>query len=350
MKRFAYLFSLTTTAVFLAFMAFTGCEGPAGPPGADGANGADGKDGVDANATCTQCHNESTEVFVKSLQASVSVHMTGGNFERNSADCAACHTHEGFIDRKDAGTMAASAAVENPSPINCRTCHKIHETYTSDDFAIRYPDPVELWVGGETVDIGDANICANCHQPRIPDPMFAASGDDVTITNSRYGPHHGPQAATLWGTGAFEVAGSKSYPTPGSHPHAGAGCTACHMAPAFGDQAGGHTLNMTYVSHGATDDFITGCTQCHSSIEDFDYNNVQADVEDLIDSLHNVLVGKGYIDASSGLVAGTPLTVSPAVAGYIYNYYFLEEDRSLGVHNPPYVMALLTNTLEALNQ
>jgi hypothetical protein len=32
-----------------------------------------------------------------------------------------------------------------------------------------------------------------------------------------------------------------------------------------------------------------------------------------------------------------------------YNWIGLVEDRSLGVHNPKYISALLINTLEALN-
>jgi hypothetical protein len=341
MKRLAYLLSLTTAAVFLAFMAFTGCEGPAGPPGADGL------DGMDANATCTQCHNENTDIFVKSLQASVSKHMTGGNFERNDAECAACHTHEGFIERMDAGEMEASAAIENPSPTNCRTCHKIHETYTSADLELRYPEPVSLWVNDVTVDLGAGNICANCHQPFIPDPMFGTGLGDKVITDSRFGPHHGPQSAMVWGTGAYEVAGSKSYPTPGGHPHAGAGCTQCHMPPAFGIQAGGHTLKMVYESHGHEADYTAGCTMCHEGIEEFDYHGLQTEVAELIDSLHGVLMGMGILD-EDGLVDNTPLTVSSEMVGYIYNYKFVEEDLSRGVHNPRYSVALLTNTLEAL--
>jgi hypothetical protein len=30
------------------------------------------------------------------------------------------------------------------------------------------------------------------------------------------------------------------------------------------------------------------------------------------------------------------------------NYITLEEDRSSGIHNPPYFVALLTNSIEAL--
>lgn len=347
MKRFTYLLSFTLTAFFLAAVVIIGCEGPAGPAGADGADGQDGQDGVDANATCTQCHKDDTEVFVRELQAANSKHMTGGAFERSDADCAACHTHEGFLDRMESGEMEASADIKNPSPPNCRTCHKIHINYDYSDFAIRYPDPVDLWINDVTVDLGVSNQCANCHQPRIPDPMFTVGGDSINITNSRWGPHHGPQSAMLWGTSAYEVAGSASYPTPGSTQHAGAGCKQCHMPDAYGNQAGGHTFAMSYEYHGSEEDWIAGCTDCHSSIEDFDYNDVQTTVAELTDSLHHVLMAKGLLD-EDGLVANTPQKVSAEEAGFIYNFLFIEDDLSMGVHNPGYAQALLKNSLEAL--
>ncbi len=151
MKRFTYLFSLTTVAFFLAFTVFTGCEGPAGVAG------------IDANETCTVCHNDNSGLLAKQVQHSNSGHMTGGNFERSDADCAACHTHEGFMDRMESGEMEAIADIKNPTPPNCRTCHMIHSAYDSTDWTLTYTDPVELWVNGVTVDVGAGNLCAQEH-------------------------------------------------------------------------------------------------------------------------------------------------------------------------------------------
>jgi len=353
MKRFTYLLSLTLSAFVVAAVAFIGCEGPAGPagtPGADGADGADGTDGVDANATCTECHDESTDIYVKRLQAANSKHLTGGDFERSDKDCAACHTHEGFLDRMESGEMEASADVANPSPQNCRTCHKIHINYDASDFALRYPGPVTLWANDVTIDVASGNICANCHQPRLLEPGYTIGGDSVSITNSRWGPHHSPQSAMLWGTTAYEVAGSVSYPDPGGRMHAQVGCTECHMPDAYGNQAGGHTLNMTYEYHGSDADWVAGCTGCHTGIEDFDLNGVQTQVSTLLDSLHHVLMDEGLLDEDGLLVASSssPLKVSPEEAGVIHNFLFVESDLSTGVHNSAYAIALLKNSLESL--
>ncbi|MBL7113852.1 MAG: hypothetical protein ISS19_18080 [Bacteroidales bacterium] len=337
MRKYLYYLGLGLSIFALAIcMNLTSsCEGPAGVAGED------------ANESCVQCHNDATQVLAKQLQTANSGHMTGGNFERSDFDCASCHTHEGFLDRMESGEMEASADISNPTPQNCRTCHTIHINYDSTDFALRYTDPVTLWVNDVTVDFGTGNLCTNCHQPRIIDPMPTPGGGDVTITSSRYGPHHGPQSAVIWGTGAFELAGSQTYAAPGSNAHVNAGCITCHMAEAYGNQAGGHTFRMGYEYHDELEPNLAGCLGCHSSIESFDYNDVQTEIEELFDSLGNVLVNKGFLKASGSVVTGT---YDSDDAGVILNYKYIEEDKSMGIHNPKYVEALLVNSLEHLTK
>ena len=38
------------------------------------------------------------------------------------------------------------------------------------------------------------NLCSQCHQGRTLSPKPVPGGAQVTITSSRYGYHHGPQA------------------------------------------------------------------------------------------------------------------------------------------------------------
>ena len=349
MKKISFTFATAAIVFSLGIgMSFlTSCEGPAGPAGQDGQNG---KDGVDANATCIQCHNDKTRVLAKMMQTSNSGHQTGTSYERSTADCAPCHTHQGYLDVLASGEMEASGDISNPVPANCRTCHMIHENYDSTDFALRTTAAVDLWINNASVDLGNSNVCVSCHQPRIPDPMPAMGGGDVTITSNRWGPHHGTQSAIVWGTAGYEVAGSVSYPESGSSAtHYSAGCATCHMAEPFGAFAGGHSFNMTYDYHGHETDLVVGCQKCHSSIEDFDYHNVQTDVEALVTQLEDKLVTAGIVDQASGLVnasSSTPLVISADQAGALMNYYMVSEDRSMGIHNPPYVKALLQNSIE----
>jgi len=344
----------------LAFVALVAvaCEGPQGPQGPEGLQGAQGDvgpqgpAGVDANANCTQCHVNDTRIFAREVQYNASVHRLGGNFERGgSASCAACHTHEGFVERIASGEMAPDSGFPNPSPINCRTCHMIHTTYTDADWAFTATDPVELWIGAGTVDFGEGNLCANCHQARTLSPVPVIDGADVNITSTRWGYHHGPQSLTLGGVGYMEFSGSMVI-TGGPSTHGDVdvnedGCITCHMATAYGNQAGGHTWNMSYDLHGTEEDNIAGCLTCHSSaLEDFEYHGVHADVEAMLDSLQVLLTNIGIYNPATGL-ANTGTWPANVAAAYL-NWETAEEDRSHGIHNPPYITAVLNNTIEVL--
>lgn len=352
MKRFTYLLSLTIAAFAVAAIGMVGCEGPAGPPGQ---NGTDGTNGADMDATCKVCHNETSDLLAKQSQAAASAHLMGGNQARSEADCAACHTHEGYLDRMASGEMAAAMDIMDPTPPNCRTCHNIHNAYAEADYELRYPGKVTLWINDVEMDFGAGNTCANCHQPRVPNPMPVLGGDSISITSPYWGPHHGSQSAMLWGTAGYELTGTESYPTAGSSTHASAGCTKCHMVsvPEYGSQAGGHTFNMTYESHGHHVDNISACTTCHTSLEDdFDHHGKMTETIALTNSLKTILIDKGWVSASSGRVNvnfGSSITLSADNAGAMLNYFMVAEDKSKGIHNPAYTTALLKNSIQSLN-
>lgn len=339
-KGFTLTAGLVILAVGFTMSFFSSCEGPAGDPGAD------------ANETCTQCHNNETLVLAAMVQHSNSGHQNGTSFERSTAECAPCHTHQGRLEVESTGAQETASDVSNPLPANCRTCHMIHENYDESDFALRATEPVSLWTNDVTVDVGKGNACVGCHQPRTPDPMPEMGGGNVTITSSRWGPHHGTQSAMLWGTAGYEVAGSESYPTAGGHPHAGAGCTTCHMAEPFGAFAGGHSFHMTYEYHGSETEHLVGCQGCHSSIEEFDHNGASTEIATLLDDLWAALLAQDYVSDANGLLnasSGSPLVIPADHAGAILNYYLVSEDGSMGVHNPGYIKALLQNSIEIFN-
>ena len=78
---------------------------------------------------------------------------------------------------------------------------------------------------------------------------------------------------------------------------------------------------------------------------------LQGEVADLMNQLGTRLNELGliednleYVNARSG-----DLEVTNEQLGIIWNYRYLLEDQSMGVHNPTYAKALLINSLEALN-
>ena len=194
----------------------------------------------------------------------------------------------------------------------------------------------------EEPQIGKGNLRVNCHQFREVLPLPVIGGGDVSITSSRWGPHHGPQGNNVWGVGGYLVAGSKSYPAAGSAGHVEAGCNTCHMAnqPYGATASGGHTFNMTDGPDGSEN--IDACVSCHSTLEDFDYNGVQTMVDELVAALEVIFIEKGWIKEAGGLWTASsskPLVVTADEAGAMLNYKIITEDRSRGIHNPAYMVA-----------
>jgi hypothetical protein len=330
------------TALLFAVAILSGCT----KEGAAGKDGANGQDGADGTSGCIKCHDDSQSIFAAGIQWETSVHATGGNFERNSTDCAPCHTSQGFIEVCETGAMTTAEAINNPAPVNCYTCHKIHETYTEEDWALTSPEPVAFWINGVVSDQGKANQCAKCHQPRIPDPLPAPGGEDVTIGSPYWGPHHGPQAAVFAGTGGYEVAGSMAYTNSKHTDMVENSCVDCHMATAYGTQAGGHTMGTSYAYHGHMVVNEAGCVACH---EGDDLNamieTAAAAIDEKLAGLRSLLLEQGVLDSSNHAIPGA---MTADQAGGVINYLMILEDRSGGMHNSKYAKALLTNSAEAL--
>ncbi|MFQ6121998.1 MAG: hypothetical protein ACE5LA_02940, partial [Dehalococcoidales bacterium] len=316
-----------------------GPAGPPGPPGAAGPAGPTGSAGPPGTAVCSACHDDTTLIKARQVQWANSLHGSGSTFERNAASCAGCHTSQGFVARIAKGMDLAPEDVSNPAPINCRTCHQIHTNFTKDDFALTTTKPVKLLTTGDTFDMGEGNLCANCHQPRLAAPEVG--GGDVEITSPYWGPHHGPQSAILLGVAGY----GKSTGAGIHYSVVKEGCPVCHMADAYGAQAGGHTMSMEYIYHGHETPNLAGCETCHADIESFDRNGVQTEVEALLDELRELLIADGIMDDTDHAVPGT---YSAERAGALFNYLMVLEDRSDGVHNPAYAKALLQTAIDAL--
>lgn len=347
--------------LFLLFVALSGlmimsCEGPEGPTGPAGANGTngtngvdgvdgtngvdgtDGTDGVDGTTFCIQCHNLTHKNAIASMY-NTSGHASGEfvDYAGGRKACAKCHSNEGFVETQFTGRDTTAFDVQIPTPIGCTTCHSTHNSFDFEndgpDYALRTTAPIDLigWEG--TIDMGNAsNLCGTCHQPRRAAPEADANGN-FNITSSHYGPHHGPHVTVLFGMGGYEFDGIVAYPTPGSSQHyQSSTCVGCHMAEGENGQ-GGHSFWPSEASCS-----VTGCHT--SSVPD-----MTAEVHGLLDNLATLLRAKGVLDADNHLVPG----VYPVdIAGAYYNWIMLEEDRSLGVHNPKYFRALLTNSIAAI--
>jgi cytochrome c551/c552 len=376
MKRKYFPFSLLIALSLLAGI-IGGCEGPEGPPGPPGESSIAHLEGFAENINCGDCHNPDQDtvnyVWAKKYQWELSKHFFGGDFERNTASCAGCHTTEGFIEAMQGRDVTTHI---DASPPGCFACHSPH---ARGNFSLREESPVIL---NETVagsgeamfDYGKGNLCAQCHKPRtlspLPNPTRTAATDTITITSSRWYPHYGVQSQMLMGTGGFQFA---NYTYTGNSNHTDntvikqEGCISCHMADANAGSgiAGGHTMNINYTTtSGQPAYLLNGCTTsgCHTSAGfSVDYIGSSAFLtngmgthsatEALMDSLHTLLLDRGWITASGSINASgsNPLKIAPAdKAGALFNYFFVEHDLSKGSHNTRYTLELLLSSIEAL--
>jgi len=349
MKRvLTYLFA-AGMMISAASLMFTSCtkEGPQGPAGA---NGKDGEDGKDANATCTQCHNFSELVVAKIFQYDASQHATGSTTFENNTSCAPCHTSQGFQECLETGLWTTAEPIQNAAPVNCRTCHLIHDTYTATDWDLRTTAAFTGMIGlpvDMTTDGGDAsgNLCARCHQSRVANPQITDPTDDVTTltpTSKRYGPHHGPQSNMLAGLGGYEIIGGANLPN--SYHTGRTTCIDCHGAAGLGDYTGGHTLWMDSEEEGEN---LTGCniTACHDgNVDALDYEGKQTIIEEKLAELHAILEAEGIMDAAGYVIPNVPYTQK--VLAIVYNFKFVEEDRSMGIHNYKRALAMLQDGID----
>ncbi len=319
-------------------------EGPQGLQGIQGIQGVAGLMGGQGPAgdqTCQTCHNETTDLVAKSMQWELSTHGTGETWASRGprASCAGCHASEGLTARIETGVAFDSLPDDFPNATkqNCRTCHDIHTDFTEDDWGLSTDEAVTLLVSGQVFDGGAGNLCASCHQPRRGFlESYGVVDGMVDVNSSHWGPHHGVEANTLLGIGGY---GEPGEPTPGHYAENEDGvvtegtCATCHLGP---NQI--HTFEPTEAS--------CQIEACHDDVDDFDFNyeNVQEDVQALLDELGELLEVAGLQHDGHPVQGLWP----EAQAGALWNWIFVQEDQSLGVHNSEYIKALLEDSIAAL--
>lgn len=348
------LFIKGLTIFLFGMMLVFACEGPAGADGEqglageNGVDGVDGMDGANANAFCADCHNLEYRTEIKNAYA-LSVHAEGANvgYAGGRNACAKCHSHQGFHETLITGRDTTAANIPIPVAFNCETCHGFHATLDSTefpDYALNQTEPVVMMItqGTETLDLpGSGNLCAYCHQPRHRDgfPLDPANTSTThAITTTHWGPHHGPQSVIFMGEYGFEVSGSMSYPDEWKHQTKD--CAWCHMADAVTADHGGHTFTPD----------VAKCNSCHGDA--VDVAGLQTEIEGLVASLSTKLQSFNLVDAEGHIIKsadGKGADWTNDEAGVVFNYLIIEEDRSHGMHNYPYVKALLQNSIEKVD-
>jgi len=326
---------------------------------------------------CDDCHGDNPKHNIVWARDGYnhSAHKMNGNASYANGDgCQQCHTHEGFVEYTTKGKVDPKAYVQYPSQPNCNTCHNPHKT---GDLSVRTAKPVSL-ANGKEYNMGNSNLCVNCHQVRgtAPETAKPAAAEKIKIY---WGPHHGPQADMLIGTNAYEFPGKTYYSSEHSR-KIGTGCIQCHMSYpqkryGFGPELSGHSFHVKADIHHRAKLNTSGCLgNCHKEMKqvrgkdifaykakaDFDNDSKVEMMQEEIEGLLEHFVNK---EGSGVLQKLDPPMYNPdgkwnfkqsgkqrsqAEVAALYNYKFVLEDRSMGIHNGPYAIQILYDTLEAL--
>jgi hypothetical protein len=371
--NFAYMLAAYPTNANLANVQCENCHGP-GSQHAYALGNTNLITKTVYSGDCNQCH-DSPPNESQGAQWYVSRHaLTTGP---SSVNCLPCHSANGFIARAAANTNGSYAVTATPTatfaPISCQACHEPHgETVPAGNpHLIRAMGAVTMPDGTVVTNAGEGAVCLECHQNRngsatnqlVEYPL----GKSTWFGGSSFGAHDNPQGDMIEGINANTY--GQTIPSSAHCYSVTNLCVGCHMQtvastdPAFLN-AGGHTFNMSYtvVTNGVTNTFdkVDVCVQCHGPISSFNFlcedfegigviEGPQTAVQNLLNKLSTLLPNSTYQANGNNYVADGLVKTSISVktnwpAKFLmaaYNWQFVSNDGSLGVHNTPYAIGLL---------
>jgi hypothetical protein len=307
------------------------------------------------SGACSQCHDEPTH-HIKTAAWQNSVHAVTTTDPAGNASCVGCHTGTGFIARMNGETPITETAYHS---IDCYTCHEPHGVTqpSTASHLIRNMASVTLADGTKVTSstVGEGMLCMQCHQSRM-----AASAVPTTTGSAHFGPHEGPQADMLMGTNGYTY-GAKIPSSAHQYVTTNA-CIDCHMQTVAGTdpafmKAGDHTFSTTYAPAGQTpEDLVGACQTCHGTdITSFNFptfsfdgsgniQGVQDQVQTLLNQLSALLPPNNQVKTSLSIDS----TWTPQQLEAAYNWLFVNNDGSKGVHNLDYAVGLLQASIANL--
>ena len=338
---------------------------------------------------CSQCHDDLNNHYY-SAEWNNSLHAVSAR--ETSPQCVRCHTGPGFVGWATAGGMSAqnlyptniisayglSTNILTTPPntayeaVTCQACHDPHDASNPHELRMNYN--VALSDGTVVTNAGTGGFCMECHNNRngsVTNMLVQYPLNQATWAGGvSFGTHDSPQGDMLEGVNA--VTYGQVIP---SSPHANVvsnTCVGCHMQtiastdPAF-TLAGGHTTKMSYTnSVGNLVKVTYVCTQCHGAITNFDIlepdyvgygysQGIQTQVQILLNQLSMLLPPKGYQANPANYVADGLVKSPSAQTNWptkflqaAYNWQFVSNDGSLGVHNATFAIGLLKASIANL--
>lgn len=327
------------------------CHGPGGQHSRSGGNPAFISVST-SSGDCGQCH-DAEPYHVINQEWNLSAHAVATRYptgESRSA-CVGCHSGVGFIDRIDG--LAQNELRTEWEAIVCATCHDPHDA--TNPHQLRKVDGVTLMNGHEVTAGGNGRICMNCHLSRRDGEEYA------TAYHGHYGPHGSPQTDMLAGSNAIEY--GRHIPSSAHLTAVADSCATCHMPEVDGANpakglAGGHTFKPHWdggTDGDASDDvhLTQSCVDCHGDIATFDIPRKDYDGDGSIEGVQTEIKGllhdlAMYLPPLNDPAVSVTPSYTPAELKAAYNYKFVEEDGSYGIHNLSYAVNILKASLADL--
>jgi len=331
-----------------------------------------------AAGACSQCHDDLPNHYYYAEWAN-SKHANMTRTPSGSASrimCVRCHTTPGFIGYvNNLVTPAPYVTNYTFESVDCQGCHNPHDA--SNPFQLRTGENFTMADGTLVTNAGAGGFCFNCHNSRngsVTNSLVGYPNLQVTWNGgSAFGTHDSPQADMLEGVNAVTYG-----QVIAQAPHANVvsnTCVGCHMQPIASTDpaftlAGGHSTLMSYnvITNGMTNKVVVAyvCTQCHGAVTNFNIlvpdavgygysQGIQTQVQILLNQLSMLLPPSGYQANPNNYIADG-LVKSPSsqtnwpqkFLQAAYNYQFVSNDGSLGVHNGPFAIGLLKASIENL--
>ncbi|MFQ5602414.1 MAG: cytochrome c3 family protein [bacterium] len=290
---------------------------------------------------CGACHQDKHHPYFEewSLSRHAEADTSSSGFLtskfRNDPECSGCHTFQGFIQFVGTtldDTLNVKPHVETPPaddalPLVCAACHDPHEA--RHEAQLRIPPQ---------------DLCVKCHNPENAVPPAV--------------PHHST-GSMFAGTGAVEFEGiDYTFARISAHQVLGATaekkCVACHVFQTPFEQGPpevaavtGHTFQPRKAA--------CGQSNCHvgpleleippGSGFKFDHRGTQTFTQTMLDSLEKMLANIQNNILPTGSAADS-LNYQKG----LFNFQFVNNDGSRGVHNANYAEIILKTTVDFLNK
>ena len=298
------------------------------------------------------------------------------------AACANCHSSTGFIDFIG-GDGSQAGVVDNPvatdTVITCETCHNEAALSLS---SVTFPS------GSVISDLGREAVCMTCHQGRASGntltTAFAELGDeideDMTYEGLRFtNIHYYAAAVSRYGTlvgGGYEYAG-KAYDALFDHvsgvqdcqdchdPHSleikTDTCVSCHEGVTTAEAARDIRMLSSMVDYDGDGDISEGIYYELTGLQDLLYKAMQTYGQEVTGSgllydaatypyFFNDTNGDGVGDADELVNDNSFATWTPRLLKAAYNYQTSLKDPGAYAHGGKYIIQLLYDSIDDLNQ